>query len=132
MVAFSSSAALVSIFQLLFLPTCSPTTLPGVLRRRLFDIFVMFSSEPDHLTKQEVERSNFWIEIPRIWKRFWFAFVLCFIAIAAIVILSTGLIPPEWRIPGSSWAVILPLAIVAAGHILFPVSSSMTSQSDRI
>ncbi|KAG6836635.1 hypothetical protein H0H93_005662 [Arthromyces matolae] len=72
-------------------------------------------------TKKEVERSNFWIEIPRIWKRFWLAFVLCFIAVIAIIILSTGLIPPAWRIPSTSWAVILPLAIVASGHILFPV-----------
>ncbi|KAH0580446.1 hypothetical protein H2248_001947 [Termitomyces sp. 'cryptogamus'] len=72
-------------------------------------------------TKKEVERSNFWIEIPRIWKRFWLAFVLCLVAVVAIVILSTDLIPPEWRIPGTSWAVILPLAIVAAGHVLFPI-----------
>ncbi|KAG6919684.1 hypothetical protein DXG01_002627 [Tephrocybe rancida] len=72
-------------------------------------------------TKKEVERSNFWIEIPRIWKRFWLAFVLCFLAIVGIIILSTGLIPPEWRIPGTSWAVTLPLAIVASGHILFPI-----------
>ncbi|KAF8063422.1 glycosyl transferase family group 2-domain-containing protein [Lyophyllum atratum] len=72
-------------------------------------------------TKKEVERSNFWIEIPRIWKRFWLAFMICFICIVGIIILSTSAVPPEWRIPGTSWAVIMPLAIVAAGHILFPI-----------
>ncbi|KAG5643831.1 hypothetical protein DXG03_009562 [Asterophora parasitica] len=59
---------------------------------------------------QEVERSNFWIEVPRIWKRFWLAFLLSFTAIVAIIVLSTSAVPPEWQIPGSSWAVILPLA----------------------
>ncbi|KAF8882968.1 glycosyl transferase family group 2-domain-containing protein [Infundibulicybe gibba] len=72
-------------------------------------------------TKKEVERSNFWIEVPRIFKRFWLAFLLCFLAILTIILLSLPLTPPEWRIPGTSWAVILPLAIVATGHILFPI-----------
>lgn len=72
-------------------------------------------------TKKEVERSNFWIEVPRIWKRFWMTFMLFFLVIAGMVVLTTPLVPPEWQIPGSSWAVILPLAIVASGHILFPI-----------
>ena len=64
-----------------------------------------------------------------------------------MVILSTSFVTPDWQIPGTSWAVILPLAyvycfflefflqltnflnnillknrIVAGGHLLFPVS----------
>jgi hypothetical protein len=38
-----------------------------------------------------------------------------------MIVLSQPIVTPDWQIPGSSWAVILPLAIVAAGHILFPV-----------
>ncbi|CAA7264548.1 unnamed protein product [Cyclocybe aegerita] len=72
-------------------------------------------------TKKEVERSNFWIEVPRIAKRYWFVIIVCTLAIVAMIVLSTTLVPPAWRIPGSSWAVIFPLAIVAAGHILFPI-----------
>ncbi|PPQ88373.1 hypothetical protein CVT25_002119 [Psilocybe cyanescens] len=72
-------------------------------------------------TKKEVERSNFWIEIPRILKRYWPVFTLCILAIAAIIVLSTPLVPPGWRIVGASWAVITPLAIVAGGHLLFPI-----------
>lgn len=66
-----------------------------------------------------------------------------------MVILSTSFVTPDWQIPGTSWAVILPLAyvycfflevflqltnflnnillknrIVAGGHLLFPVSWS--------
>ncbi|KAF8623867.1 hypothetical protein AX17_007269 [Amanita inopinata Kibby_2008] len=72
-------------------------------------------------TKKEVERSNFWIEVPRIVKRFWLSLILSFIAIIGMVIFATPLVPPEWAIPVSAWAVILPLAIVAVGHILFPI-----------
>lgn len=72
-------------------------------------------------TKKEVERSNFWIEVPRILKRYGRIYLICVLAIAAIIVLSTTAVPPAWRIPGTSWAVILPLAICAGGHILFPI-----------
>ncbi|KAF8151650.1 glycosyl transferase family group 2-domain-containing protein [Crassisporium funariophilum] len=72
-------------------------------------------------TKKEVEKSNFWIEVPRIIKRFRLALILSFLTIAAMIVLSTSVVPPAWQIPGTSWAVIMPLAIVAGGHILFPI-----------
>ncbi|KAJ7122674.1 glycosyl transferase family group 2-domain-containing protein [Mycena crocata] len=72
-------------------------------------------------TKKEVERSNFWIEVPRIWQRFRLAFCICFAIIAGMIVLSTPIVTPAWQIPGTSWAVILPLAIVTGGHILFPI-----------
>ncbi|ETW76544.1 hypothetical protein HETIRDRAFT_480674 [Heterobasidion irregulare TC 32-1] len=72
-------------------------------------------------TKKEVERSNFFIEVPRILRRFWLAFVLSFICIIAMIILSTSLPPLAWRVPGVDWAVILPLSIVTGCHILFPI-----------
>jgi hypothetical protein len=61
-------------------------------------------------TKKEVERSNFFIEVPRILKRFWVAFLLCFVTLLAMAIFSTTLLPQQWRVDGGSWAVILPLA----------------------
>lgn len=61
-------------------------------------------------TKKEVEQSNFFIEVPRILKRFWLAFLVSFAAFAAIVVLSLDIVPAGWRIPGDYWAVILPLA----------------------
>ena len=30
-------------------------------------------------------------------------------------------VTPGWQIPGTSWAVIFPLALVAGLHLLFPV-----------
>ncbi len=73
-------------------------------------------------TVKEVQRSNFFKEIPKIVKRFWFPLTVSIILIAAMVILSTGLVPYAWRIDGSAWAVIFPLAVVVACHVLFPVS----------
>ena len=61
-------------------------------------------------TKKEVERSNFFKEVPKILKRFWFSFLVSIVIIAGIVIISTSLVPPEWRIDGSGWAIIFPLA----------------------
>uniref|UniRef100_A0A0W0F5W9 Uncharacterized protein n=1 Tax=Moniliophthora roreri TaxID=221103 RepID=A0A0W0F5W9_MONRR len=72
-------------------------------------------------TKKEVERSNFFIEVPRIWKRYWPIIIAGTLTIAGMIVLSLPLIPEGWRIPGSSWAIIVPLAIVTAGHLLFPV-----------
>ncbi|KAI0033593.1 glycosyl transferase family group 2-domain-containing protein [Vararia minispora EC-137] len=72
-------------------------------------------------TKKEVERSNFFIEVPRVLRRFWFAFALSFAACIAMIILSTGIVPEGWQVPGVDWAVILPLAITAGSHILFPI-----------
>ncbi|KAJ7229659.1 glycosyl transferase family group 2-domain-containing protein [Mycena haematopus] len=72
-------------------------------------------------TKKEVERSNFWIEVPRIWQRFRLSFCICFAILAMMIVFSQPIVTPAWQIPGTSWAVILPLAIVAGGHILFPI-----------
>ncbi|KAI0246002.1 glycosyl transferase family group 2-domain-containing protein [Lactifluus subvellereus] len=72
-------------------------------------------------TKKEVERSNFFIEVPRILRRFWLALVISFFLFAMIAVLASNLVPPGWQIPGVDWAVIFPLAVVAGSHILFPI-----------
>ena len=74
-------------------------------------------------TKKEVERSNFWLEIPKILKRFWIALVISLTLAVAMIIFSTSLMPPAWQIPSWNWAVIFPLAIVIGCHVLFPVSN---------
>ncbi|OBZ72965.1 hypothetical protein A0H81_07226 [Grifola frondosa] len=51
-------------------------------------------------TKKEVERSNFWLEVPKILKRFWISLVISFAFIAAMVLLSTDVVPIGWRIFG--------------------------------
>ncbi|KAL1694017.1 glycosyl transferase family group 2-domain-containing protein [Schizophyllum commune] len=72
-------------------------------------------------TIKEVERSNFFKEIPKIFKRFWFSMLVSFAIIAGMIICSTSLVPYAWRVDGTGWAVIFPLSIVCGCHILFPI-----------
>ncbi|KAI0684990.1 glycosyl transferase family group 2-domain-containing protein [Cytidiella melzeri] len=72
-------------------------------------------------TVKEVERSNFFKEIPKIAKRFWFPLIVSIVIIAGVVIVSTSLVPIQWRIGGEGWAVIFPLVLVCSCHILFPI-----------
>ncbi|CAL1710811.1 unnamed protein product [Somion occarium] len=72
-------------------------------------------------TKKEVERSNFFKEVPKIFKRFWFPLLVSSILVVGIIIVATPLVPVEWRIGSDGWAVIFPLALSAGCHILFPI-----------
>lgn len=84
-------------------------------------------------TKKEVEFSNFFKEVPKILKRFWLSYVVSFITVAAMIVLSLPVVPREWRIDGSAWAVIFPLAYVVRSCPLtttidpLPISSIQAS-----
>jgi len=47
-------------------------------------------------TKKEVDRSNFFQEIPKMFKRFWFLWTVSFIIVTGMIILSTTLVPLAW------------------------------------
>ncbi|KIM19586.1 hypothetical protein M408DRAFT_83361, partial [Serendipita vermifera MAFF 305830] len=72
-------------------------------------------------TKKEVERSNFFLEVPKILVRFRVALVLSFLSIAAIVVMALPFFPADWAIPYTNWSVITPLAIAVLSHILYPI-----------
>ncbi|EKM51445.1 uncharacterized protein PHACADRAFT_178076 [Phanerochaete carnosa HHB-10118-sp] len=72
-------------------------------------------------TKKEVERSNFWLEVPKIVRRFWLALVISLVICAGMVVLATPAVPSGWQILGWDWAVIFPLAITLGCHILYPI-----------
>ena len=61
-------------------------------------------------TKKEVERSNFFKEIPKILKRFWFPLTVSIVLIGGIIVCSLPFVPTNFRIDGTGWAVIFPLA----------------------
>ncbi len=63
-------------------------------------------------TKKEVERSNFWQEVPKIIKRFRVSLVISFVMVVVMIVFTTSAIPIGWRIFGWDWAVIVPLACV--------------------
>lgn len=59
--------------------------------------------------------------------RFWFSLLVSIVIVVGMIIVSTPLVPLEWRITGSGWAVIFPLSVVAGCHILFPVCDRLSS-----
>ena len=72
-------------------------------------------------TKKEVERSNFFLEVPKILRRFWLSIVISLVLIAGMIVVALPVVPVEWQITGADWAVIFPLAVVTGCHILYPI-----------
>ncbi|KAG7090061.1 hypothetical protein E1B28_011678 [Marasmius oreades] len=72
-------------------------------------------------TGKEVEKSTFWIEVPRIIKNFKLPFVICFLVIFMMIIFTTNAIPFEWQIAGWNWALIIPLSLNIGCHIGLPI-----------
>ena len=75
-------------------------------------------------TSKEVERSNFFKEVPKILKKYWFSLTVSWALIVGMIIMSTPLVPTGWRVGSGGWGAILPLAIAAGCHILYPVCFS--------
>jgi len=72
-------------------------------------------------TSKEAEFSNFFIEVPRVLKKFKFSMLFAMLFIAGMVILAVGpWIPLGWRI--TDFVAILPMATVAGSHFLLPLA----------
>lgn len=93
-----------------------PIHLSTALLAHLFSYDMTWGS-----TGKEVERSSFWLEVPRIWNNFKLTFTICFLTIAMMIIFTTPAVPYEWRIWGWEWALIIPLALNVGCHILLPI-----------
>ncbi|KAK8123070.1 glycosyltransferase family 2 protein [Apiospora sp. TS-2023a] len=72
-------------------------------------------------TSKEAEFSNFFIEIPKVLKKFKFSMLFSIFFIVAMVILAQApFIPYDWRI--TDFVAILPMATVAVSHLLLPLA----------
>ncbi|KAF7550680.1 hypothetical protein G7Z17_g5530 [Cylindrodendrum hubeiense] len=71
-------------------------------------------------TSKEAEFSNFFIEVPRVLRKFKFSMFFSMAAIVAIIILAFApFVPYDWRI--TDFVAIVPIAIVSASHFLLPL-----------
>ena len=68
-------------------------------------------------TAKEKENSNFFKEVPKIFKSFWIMYVFALIVMGGMVYLGC-FAPPGWRI--DKVTAIVPLAIMLADHVLLP------------
>jgi hypothetical protein len=70
-------------------------------------------------TLKDIEMTNFFAEAPVIIKRHWRLFTLCLLIIAGMAILSTDVVPLEWRLEG--FFVVFPGFFIYSMHLLFPI-----------
>ncbi|SNX84533.1 uncharacterized protein MEPE_03242 [Melanopsichium pennsylvanicum] len=71
-------------------------------------------------TNKDLADSNFFLEVPLIWKRFRFVIMLCIVTIAAVIVMQiTAIVPLDWSIQGffTYW----PLLLTAISHLIYPI-----------
>ncbi|KIS68060.1 uncharacterized protein UMAG_03643 [Mycosarcoma maydis] len=72
-------------------------------------------------TIKDLEDSNFFIEVPLIFKRFWRVLLLSTVTIAAVIVFQLPhVLPLEWQIQG--FFVYWPVLLLAILHILYPIA----------
>ncbi|PMD65196.1 uncharacterized protein K444DRAFT_640194 [Hyaloscypha bicolor E] len=72
-------------------------------------------------TAKEAEFSNFFIEVPKVLKKFKFSMIFSIIGIAGMVILALApFVPYDWKI--NDFVAILPMATVTVSHLLLPLA----------
>ncbi|KAK1828593.1 glycosyltransferase family 2 protein [Podospora conica] len=72
-------------------------------------------------TSKEAEFSNFFIEVPKVLKKFKFSMIFATIFIVGMIILAVApFIPYSWHI--TDFVAILPMATVAGSHLLLPLA----------
>jgi hypothetical protein len=69
---------------------------------------------------EEVEFRNFFIEVPKVVKRFKFIVSFALLSIVVMIVLATAsFVPYDWRI--KDFAAILPMATVMGSHLMLPI-----------
>ncbi|KAH9845813.1 Glycosyltransferase 2-like [Teratosphaeria destructans] len=71
-------------------------------------------------TSKEAEQTNFFIEVPRVLKKFKFSIGFSLFVVVVMVILATAqFVPWEWRI--TDFIAILPMSTICVSHFLLPI-----------
>ncbi|USW56169.1 Putative glycosyltransferase 2, nucleotide-diphospho-sugar transferase [Septoria linicola] len=71
-------------------------------------------------TAKEVTRTNFFIELPVVFKKFKWSMLFCVLSIIGIIIMATGpFIPWSWNI--QNFNAIFPFALLVGCHLLVPI-----------
>lgn len=72
-------------------------------------------------TAKEAEFSNFFIEVPKVLKKFKFSMIFSITGIAGMIILAVApFVPYDWKI--TDFVAILPMATVVISHLLLPLA----------
>ena len=72
-------------------------------------------------TAKEAEFSNFFIEVPKVLKKFKFSMIFSCTFIAVMIIFAkASFVPYDWRI--TDFVAILPMGTVVSSHLLLPIA----------
>ncbi|WWC59194.1 uncharacterized protein I303_101743 [Kwoniella dejecticola CBS 10117] len=71
-------------------------------------------------TVKTVEKSNFFLQLPIIWRRFWPQLSFFGLCVPMMVITSGSLMPAGYRIGSHNIEVFVPMGIITAAHLLYP------------
>lgn len=72
-------------------------------------------------TSKEAEFSNFFIEVPKVLKKFKFSMLFSLLFIVGMIVIAVApIVPHNWRI--TDFVAILPMATVASSHFLLPLA----------
>ncbi|KAK4689791.1 hypothetical protein P7C73_g331, partial [Tremellales sp. Uapishka_1] len=72
-------------------------------------------------TVKSVEKSNFFLQLPIIWKRFWPQIVFFTACVGAMIVTTIGVLPLGYQVSPKNIEVLVPLGMVTAAHLLWPL-----------
>lgn len=72
-------------------------------------------------TNKSLDDSNFFIELPAIFKKYWKMLIVCVATVAGFIVIETTLLPIQWQLHGGATVLFCPLWIAGA-HILYHVA----------
>lgn len=70
-------------------------------------------------TAKELETSNFWLEVPKIAKRFKYMYIALTLLTIGMIVAATPLMPRGWAI--DSFYSVVPLALLVGNHFITPL-----------
>ena len=71
-------------------------------------------------TSKEAEHSNFFIEVPKVMRKFKWSIGFALLAVVAMIVLAIGpFVPYDWKI--TDFIAILPLSTICVSHFLLPI-----------
>ena len=70
-------------------------------------------------TAKEVENTTFFLEVPKLIRKFKFMFAYCILMVAAMIYLA-NFAPPFWRI--NEFIAVFPLGVVVFSHFMLPIA----------
>ncbi|TVY20676.1 hypothetical protein LARI1_G001179, partial [Lachnellula arida] len=86
------------------------------LLSHMFEINMTWGS-----TSKEAEFSNFFIEVPKVLKKFKFSMIFSIVGIVGMIVLATApFVPYDWQI--KDFIAILPMSTVTVSHLLLPLA----------